>query len=184
MDEGANSIMADQLITGTTLIENTRTISGNLELIETKTISGTAIPSFSNFSGYSYVVLIIDTRKGGATGTDNQLYVRFNTDTGNNYEYRYISNVAVATQSATSMIMAGSDDYRFGAFTIQIKARHGVHGISCGGTGATGANRSTIQGKYVSTEDITSIEFFNDGTESADGETGQVSLYGYQVKST
>jgi hypothetical protein len=72
----------------------------NVDLVEEKTPSGVGSVTFSSLgSGYRSLRIVVHGRSAAVATTDN-VWVQFNADTGNNYDWLYSQNTgAAATQT-------------------------------------------------------------------------------------
>jgi hypothetical protein len=163
---------------------------GGLTLISSTTLSGTSTTISSIPGTYKYLKMIIDGAYLGS-GAANEVRIRFNSDTGNNYADSRLSvsastfnGDAAINQSANSLgyslgVSSAAQQKFYGNFEIQnYTATSG--GVSFRGGSSSYVNSthsgSFMNNSYNNSAAITSITFLAIG--GASFAAGTVSLYG------
>ncbi len=171
--------------------------AGSFDLLETQTLTGSqASVTFSNLntsygSTYQHLQLRIVTSHTGAGG--NNLRLRFNADTGNNYSYHELigngSNVTsgnAPSQSSVLMVVAlrqNLSNNSFGAGVVDIldpfetTKNKTVRALS--GHASTESIVSLTSGARLNTEAITSITLLMGSGDI--GAKSRYSLYGIKA---
>lgn len=179
---------------GSMLAGNTAyVIPGDYESIETVTVASTATTvSFTSIpSGYQHLQIRLITRNNRANTLDG-LYVRFNSDSGNNYSDHFLrgsgEGVAANATTSTSLMFVGtvpatsSTASVFGVAVIDVldyantnknKTLRSLLGYDANGTGFVGL----FSGAWYSTAAITSITL---GSTNGNGflQNSSFALYG------
>jgi hypothetical protein len=159
------------------------------EPIATTTASGsTATITFNSISGsYTDLVLVVSAKL--ASGVQD-LRIRFNSDSGTNYSYTYLSGDGSSTYSAraTTQTYITGDVYGYLNSTNNNISIHNIMNYSNTTTNKTMISRSNnsatgvdaIVGLWRSTAAITSIEISNTGSTNF-ANTSTFTLYGVKA---
>jgi len=155
-----------------------------LKLIEHKTLTGTAkTTTFSSISGYTYVLLIGQIYTD--SGTADTLGLQFNADTGNNYDYSYVSTATYGNatgQARIAFCSGGTSSTSATSFNVLIPINSAASDHICLGESlTTGQTNQKLAhgGNWNNAAAITSIKI--DSVSSNGNLIGTASLYGVQI---
>ena len=160
--------------------------SGGMTLLSTTTLTGSSV-TVSSISG-SYTNLVILLRDFRTSMDDRTINIRFNSDTGSNYNYANVwANVGSITQSSgtgTSLfinkgnISSTAINLGQGNITIPLYASTSYNKSLYYGFGSinpSGTQSGVGFGRYASTSAITSVTLFPD---AGNFDAGTILIYG------
>lgn len=148
-------------------------------LISSYSFSSEATKTF-NLSGYPFYKVRVYGTTGGANGITG---VRFNADTGNNYQFEHIlNNAAVALSAASSMFRLTNQGGATRGFFVEFivnRVRVGGKLLALGNSHGQAEGQQFLAGIHTAAADLTSMTIFDyDGTNAAI----KVDIYG--IKNT
>jgi len=154
--------------------------SGKMDLIEHKTLSGAAYPSFTGATipNYKYLLLIFRISDSAGSGT---LGLHFNNDGGNNYNYKNVADTTWTKTTGTSQIrLAEFSNNKAAMGFLLIETERGVsnyiHAVGVVSGTQNGSYDGPIEIYYAGAANLTSLDFL---TNAAGNANGNATLYGF-----
>jgi len=162
----------------------TASSGGGLTLLDTLTLTGGTVTSSTLSGSYKNLVCVY---KNVYTSSNDNAYIRLNTDTGSNYSYNMLLSTSSVSNAASSTSFfrwidtttnSGAQDKATGVFTVyrytdtdQVALQHFGYAKSSGGT----QSGYYTLGVYDNSAAITSVSFIVGGSTFS---SGTVYIYG------
>jgi hypothetical protein len=156
---------------------------GGMTLIETLTLSGASVTSSSIAGTYKNLQLVIRDFLPAVDG--EQLYLRFNSDTGSNYQYGYTTGTDNISSFVTNLTTTRANDaavanglsiFNIYDYANAVTMKVGdLRAINTNSTNTSNVNIDTFVWLYKSTSAITTITLFS---SSGNITSGSALIYG------